>query len=50
MPAMDADTIFIWNITRSWPWRRRLRMRLALVVYAVGLRRLAVRVAGVPTV
>jgi hypothetical protein len=44
---MDANTIMVWNLTRALPWRRRVRWRFALLLYLVGLRRLAVRVAGV---
>jgi hypothetical protein len=41
------DTIAGWIISARWPARRRLRFRLGLVLFAVGLRRLAVRVSGV---
>jgi len=44
-----ADTIAGWRMAAAWPARRRRRFRLGLLVYAVGLRRLAVRVAGVQT-
>jgi hypothetical protein len=43
---MDADLRFAWDIARTWPLRRRVRMRAAVMLYGVGLRRLAVRVAG----
>jgi hypothetical protein len=42
---MNPDTIGIWRLTRTGPWHRRLRMRVALVVYVVGLRQLAERIA-----
>jgi ribose/xylose/arabinose/galactoside ABC-type transport system permease subunit len=43
------DTIAGWPMSARWPaWRRR-RFRLGLLLYLVGARRLAVRVAGVPT-
>jgi hypothetical protein len=41
------DTIDGWIMSARWPAHRRLRFRLALLLYAVELRRLAVRVAGV---
>jgi hypothetical protein len=44
-----ADTIAGWIMSARWPAPRRRRYRLGLVLYALGLRRLAVRVAGVPT-
>jgi hypothetical protein len=43
------DTIAGWIISARWPATRRRRFRLGLVLFAVGLRQLAVRVAGVPT-
>jgi hypothetical protein len=41
-----ADTIAGWVMSADWPVRRRRRFRLGLLLYAAGLRRLAVRVAG----
>jgi hypothetical protein len=43
------DTIAGWVISAGWLAGRRRRFRLGLVLYAVGLRQLAVRVAGVPS-
>jgi hypothetical protein len=43
---MDANSRMIWNVTRVLPWHRRMRRRFALVLYSVGLRQIAVRVAG----
>jgi hypothetical protein len=43
-----GKTIDGWNMAASWPARRRRRFRLGLVLHLVGLRQLAVRVAGVP--
>jgi hypothetical protein len=42
------DTLDGWIMSARWPARRRLRFRLGLLLYAIGLRRLAVRVAGDP--
>jgi hypothetical protein len=42
-----ADTIAGWIMSARWPARRRRRFRVALLMYAVGLRRLALRVSGV---
>jgi hypothetical protein len=42
-------TVIGWRMAADWPARRRRRFRLGLVLYLVGLRQLAVRVAGVPT-
>jgi hypothetical protein len=44
-----ADTWADWVMSAQCPARRRRRFRLGLVLFAIGLRRLAVRVAGVPT-
>ena len=43
--GMDADSIFIWRLTRTG--RHRWRLRLALVLYVVGLHRLAVLIGAV---
>ncbi len=43
------DTRDGWIMSARWPARRRRRFRLGLLLYLVGLRRLAVRVSGVPT-
>jgi hypothetical protein len=42
---VDANTIMVWNLTGALPWRRRVRLRCALLLHAVGLQRIAVRVA-----
>ena len=42
------DTLDGWQLSARWPASRRRRYRLGLLLYAVGLRRLAVRVAGMP--
>lgn len=42
------DTLDGWAMSARWPARRRLRFRLGLLLYAVGLRRLAVRVSQMP--
>jgi hypothetical protein len=41
------DTAAGWAMSSAWPPRRRRRFRLGLALYLVGLRQLAVRVAGV---
>jgi hypothetical protein len=41
------DTVAAWSLSADWPARRRRRFRVALLMYAVGLRRLALRVSGV---
>jgi hypothetical protein len=41
--GMDADLVAAWKLCSSWPLRRRLRMRTAVVLYLMGFRRLAVR-------
>jgi hypothetical protein len=43
--GMNPDTLYIWRSTRRGPWRWRLRMRVALVLYVIGLHRAAM-VAG----
>ncbi|MCX7229350.1 MAG: hypothetical protein NTW15_10110 [Burkholderiales bacterium] len=43
------DCLDGWQISAGWPAPQRRRYRLGLVLYAVGLLRLAVRVAGVRT-
>jgi hypothetical protein len=43
------DTLDGWTMSARWPARRRRRFRLGLVLYAIGLRRLALRVAGMTT-
>jgi hypothetical protein len=43
------DTFDGWAMSAGWPVRRRQRYRLGLLLYAVGLRKLAARVARVPT-
>jgi hypothetical protein len=48
MPLI-ADTLAGWRMSAQWPARRRLRFRLGLGLYIIGMRRLAVRVSGVPT-
>ncbi len=45
---MLRDTLDGWIMSTSWPARRRLRFRLGLLLYAGGVRRLAVRVADLP--
>lgn len=44
-----TKTLDGWRMAAGWPASRRRRFRLGLVLYAVGLRQLAVRVAGVAT-
>lgn len=44
-PRMD-DLADLWGITRSWPWRRRIRMRIAMLAYTIGFRRAALRLAA----
>jgi hypothetical protein len=44
-----TKTVTGWRMAADWPARRRRRFRLGLVLYLVGLRQLAVRVADVPT-
>jgi hypothetical protein len=39
----------LWGITRSWLWRRRVRMRIAMLLYAAGLRRAGMRLAATIT-
>jgi hypothetical protein len=48
--GMTPDVRFVWGLTRTWPWRRRVRMRLALLIDLAGFRKLAVRVSGMPLV
>ncbi|MFN9773269.1 MAG: hypothetical protein ACK54X_11695 [Burkholderiales bacterium] len=48
--GMTPDVRFVWGLTRTWPWRRRARMRLALLLDLAGFRKLAVRVARLPPV
>jgi hypothetical protein len=45
---MRADVVAGWLMSRDWPAGRRRRFRIGLVLYAAGLRQLAVRVAGLP--
>jgi hypothetical protein len=45
MSNMTPDTIAVWRLSRIGPWRQRVRLRLALVVYVAGLRQLAERIA-----
>jgi hypothetical protein len=45
MPNVNPDTIAIWRLSRIGPWRQRVRLRLALVLYVAGLRQLAERIA-----
>jgi hypothetical protein len=40
------DTRDGWIMSADWPARRRRRFRVGLVLYLVGLRQLAVLVAG----
>ncbi|MFO0293293.1 MAG: hypothetical protein ACK51F_08135 [Rhodospirillales bacterium] len=47
--TLILDTLDGWRLSVGWPAPRRCRYRLGLLLYAVGLRQLAVRVAGVPT-
>jgi len=42
-----ANTLGGWAMVADLPAPRRRRFRLAFVLYFIGLRRLAVRVAGV---
>jgi hypothetical protein len=46
MSNMTPDTTAVWRLTSVGPWPRRLRLRLGLLLYLVGARRLAVHVAG----
>jgi hypothetical protein len=46
MLGMNPDTIAVWRLSSVGPWHQRLRMRVGLALYVVGLRRLAVRVSG----
>jgi hypothetical protein len=39
--GMDPNTIGIWRLSGALPLRKKLRMRLGLVLYVVGLRRVA---------
>jgi hypothetical protein len=48
MTTIVRDTLDGWAISARWPARRRRRFRIGLLLYAVGLRRLASRVAGLP--
>jgi hypothetical protein len=43
------DTLDGWHPSARWPASRRRRYRLGLLLYMVGLRRFAVRVARMPT-
>jgi hypothetical protein len=43
---MDVDTRFIWGFTATGPFGRRWRLRLALGLHLVRLRRAALWVAG----
>ncbi len=43
------DTLDGWRLSARWPVPRRRRYRLGLLLYAVGLRRVAVRMTGVRT-
>jgi hypothetical protein len=45
--AIMRDTLDSWSLSARWPAPRRRRYRLGLLLYAVGLRRLAVRIAGI---
>jgi hypothetical protein len=44
--AMSPDTRFIWSLTATGPFARRWRLRVALALQLVRLRRAALRVAG----
>ncbi len=44
--AMSPDTQFIWSLTTTGPFGRRWRLRLALALHLVRLRRTALWVAG----
>lgn len=37
-----------WAMSARWPARPRRRFRAGLLLYVIGLRQLAVRVAGLP--
>ena len=40
------DTLDAWHLAARWPAYRRRRYRLGLLLYVLGLRRVAVRVAA----
>jgi hypothetical protein len=39
---MDPNTIGVWRLSGALPLRKKLRMRLGLVLYVIGLQRLGV--------
>jgi hypothetical protein len=41
------DTLDGWAMAAGWPVRRRWRFRLGLLLFALGLRQLAVQAAGI---
>lgn len=43
---LDADLRAAWVMASRRPWRTRWRVRAAVVLYSLGARRLAVRLAG----
>jgi hypothetical protein len=45
--GMDPNTIGVWRLSGALPLRKKLRMRLGLALYVIGLRRLGVGLAGV---
>jgi hypothetical protein len=45
---MDPNTIGVWRLSGALPMPKKLRMRLGLVLYVIGLERLGVRVGRLP--
>jgi hypothetical protein len=43
---MGPNTIGVWRLSSALPMRKKLRLRLGLVLYVIGLRRQGVQLAG----